>query len=107
MERKGRRRHEDGGLDDGGSFLLETVNLISQHSSRNRKSDSVGAALSILCLAAQLDKRTAELITALLDALMHFFFLTACLPACVCVCVCSLFVFMHGLKFGYFWQLWV
>lgn len=58
----------------GGWFLLETVNLISQHSSRNRKSNSVRAALSILCLAAQVDKCTAELINAILDALMLLFF---------------------------------
>lgn len=62
-------------LNDGGSFLLETVNLISQHSSRNRKSNSVRAALSISCLAAQVDKCTAELINSadILDALMLFF----------------------------------
>lgn len=64
----------------GGWFLLETVNLISQHSSRNRKSNSVRAALSILCLAAQVDKCTAELINAILDALMlGFFFISLCL----------------------------
>lgn len=59
----------------GGGFLLETVNLISQHSSLNRKSNSVRAALSILCLAAQVDKCTAELINSayILDALMLFF----------------------------------
>lgn len=63
----------------GGWFLLETVNLISQHSSRNRKSNSVRAALSILCLAAQVDKCTAELINAILDALMLLFFFSLCL----------------------------
>lgn len=59
----------------GGGFLLETVNLISQHSSRNRKSNSVRAALSISCLAAQVDKCTAELIYSayILDALMLIF----------------------------------
>lgn len=66
----------------GGWFLLETVNLISQHSSRNRKSNSVRAALSILCLAAQVDKCTAELINAILDALMLVFFF---LSLCVCI----------------------
>lgn len=62
-------------LNDRGSFLLETVNLISQHSSRNRKSNSARAALSISCLAAQVDKCTAELINSayILDALMLFF----------------------------------
>lgn len=60
----------------GRGFLLETVNLISQHSSRNRKSNSVRAALSISCLTAQVDKCTAELIyfAHILDALMLFFF---------------------------------
>lgn len=62
-------------LNDGGSFLLETVNLISQHSSRNIKSNSARAALSISCLAAQVDKCTAELINSayILDAPMQFF----------------------------------
>lgn len=66
----------EGGRGEGGGFLLETVNLISQHSSRNRKSNSVRAALSIPCLAAQVDKCTAELIYSayILDALMPFFF---------------------------------
>lgn len=72
----------------GGWFLLETVNLISQHSSRNRKSNSVRAALSILCLAAQVDKCTAELINAILDALMLVFFFYL-----------FVFVFFHGLIF--------
>lgn len=64
-------------LNDGGSFLLETVNLISQHSSCNRKSNSARAALSISCLAAQVDKCTAELIksTYILAALMQYLFL--------------------------------
>lgn len=55
-------------------FLLETVNLISQHSSCNRKSNSVRAALSISCLAAPVDKCTAELIYSayILDIVMLF-----------------------------------
>lgn len=57
-----------------GLFLLETVNLISQCSGRNRKSNSVGAALSISCLAAQVDKCTVELIKSILDALMLFIY---------------------------------
>lgn len=58
-----------------GVFLLETVNLISQHSSCNRKSNSVRAALSISCLAAPVDKCTAELIYSayILDIAMLFF----------------------------------
>lgn len=73
-----------GGVGLGG-FLLETVNLISQHSSRNRKSNSVRAALSISCLAAQVDKCTAELIYSayILDALMPFFpFFLVCVFLC-------------------------
>lgn len=68
----------------GGCFLLETVNLISQHSSRNRKSNSVRAALSISCLAAQVDKCTAELIYSahILDA-----------PTLGVFCVCVFLVF--------------
>lgn len=85
----------------GAGFLLETVNLISQHSSCNRKSNSVRAALSILCLAAQVDKCTAELIYSayILDAPMLFFcFLFFCFyhsypPSC-CVCSCGLCVLM-------------
>lgn len=71
-----RVREEGEGGDRGGCFLLETVNLISQHSSRNRKSNSVRAALSISCLAAQVDKCTAELIYSahILDAPTLFFF---------------------------------
>lgn len=55
-------------------FLPETVNLISQHSSCNRKSNSVRAALSISCLAAPVDKCTAELIYSayILDIVMLF-----------------------------------
>lgn len=51
------------------------MNLISQHSSRNRKSNSVRAALSISCLAAQVDKCTAELINSayIVDVLMFCF----------------------------------
>ena len=83
---KGKHRPADWGLNDGVGwggwggavvvFLLETVNLISQHSSHNRKSNSVRAALSISCLAAQVDKCTAELIYSayILDILMLFFF---------------------------------
>lgn len=57
-----------------GVFLPETVNLISQHSSCNRKSNSVRAALSISCLAAPVDKCTAELIYSayILDIVMLF-----------------------------------
>lgn len=78
-------------VEEGRGFLLETVNLISQHSSRNRKSNSVRAALSISCLAAQLDKCTAELINSadILDALMQF---------SLCVRV-LFFQFIHGLIF--------
>lgn len=57
-------------------FLLETVNLISQHGSCNRKSNSVRAALSISRLAAPVDKCRAELIYSayILDIVMPFFF---------------------------------
>lgn len=59
-----------------GAFLLETVDLISQHSSCNRKSNSVRPALSISCLAAPVDKCTAELIypAYILDIVMPFLF---------------------------------
>lgn len=58
-------------------FLLETVNLISQHSSCNRKSNSVRAALSISRLAAPVDKCRAELIYSayILDIVMPVFFI--------------------------------
>lgn len=82
-------------------FLLETVNLISQHSSHNRKSNSVRAALSISCLAAQVDKCTAELIYSayILDILMLFFFfvffsLVTQLPPSSFVCSCGPHVFV-------------
>lgn len=60
-----------------GVFLLETVNLISQHSSCNRKSNSVRAALSISRLAAPVDKCRAEMIYSayILDILMLFIYL--------------------------------
>lgn len=60
-----------------GVFLLETVNLISQHSSCNRKSNSVRAALSIPHLAAPVDKCRAELIYSayILDIVMLVFFI--------------------------------
>lgn len=89
-------------LNDGGSFLLETVNLISQHSSRNRKSNSARAALSISCLAAQVDKCTAELInsTYILDALMLFFFFHFFVFIPVALHVYCFLVFLF---FLYFW----
>lgn len=96
-------------LNDRGSFLLETVNLISQHSSRNRKSNSARAALSISCLAAQVDKCTAELINSayILDALMLFFFF---FHFCVFIPV-ALHVFFWFLVFHFFllplWSTWL
>lgn len=88
--------------DGGGGFLLETVNLISQHSSCNRKSNSVRAALSISCLAAQVDKCSAELIYSayILDALMLFFLLLFFFAAFTTVAPCELFFFFKVSSFS-------
>lgn len=93
-------------LNDRGSFLLETVNLISQHSSRNRKSNSVRAALSISCLAAQVDKCTAELINSayILDAPMLFFLYLCFHPSCP-ACFFGILVFHFFLVL--LWSTWL